>query len=122
MQPFCSGVIIERFLYRLSRSPFAKRFVLKGALMLVALDVPSLRPTRDIDLLGQISNDLQQMVKIFQQICSLRVEPNDGVHFDPESVRASSIIENAKYQGVRVRLTAYLGKARIPLDSVKFFL
>ena len=108
--------IIERFLYRLSRSPFAKRFVLKGALMLVALDVPSLRPTRDIDLLGHTGNDLPSIEDVFRQICVLHVEPNDGVQFDPDSVKAVPIIEKAKYQGVRVHLTAYLGKARIPLQ------
>jgi hypothetical protein len=38
--------IIERFLFRLSRSPHAKQFVLKGALMLRLWDLPAARPTR----------------------------------------------------------------------------
>ena len=37
---------VERFLYRLSRSPHAKQFVLKGALMLRLWDLPAARPTR----------------------------------------------------------------------------
>ena len=47
---------IERFLYRLSRSPSADRFVLKGALMFTAWGVVGFRATRDIDLLGILSN------------------------------------------------------------------
>jgi len=41
----------ERFLYRLSRSPHAEHFILKGALLLAThLDRPY-RPTQDIDFL-----------------------------------------------------------------------
>ena len=43
---------VERFLYRLSRSPHAGRFVLKGALLMLAWLGESLRPTSDADLLG----------------------------------------------------------------------
>lgn len=43
---------VERFLYRLSRSRHAERFVLKGALLLLAWLGETLRPTRDADLLG----------------------------------------------------------------------
>jgi len=43
---------LERFLYRLGRSPFRQQFVLKGALMLTAWQSPYVRPTRDIDLLA----------------------------------------------------------------------
>ena len=43
---------IERFLYRLSQSTHADRFVLKGALMLRVWRSQELRPTMDIDMLG----------------------------------------------------------------------
>ena len=35
---------IERFLYRLSLSPYVDQFILKGALMLLTLDIPSFVP------------------------------------------------------------------------------
>src|SRR5437899_11080046 len=41
---------MERFLYRLAQSPFADRFILKGALLLTAWRAPVSRPTIDIDL------------------------------------------------------------------------
>ena len=37
----------ERLLYRLSRSPHADRFILKGALLLIVWLGESIRPTRD---------------------------------------------------------------------------
>lgn len=50
---------IERFIYRLSRSPHADKFVLKGALMFSAWSTSKSRPTMDIDLLGRIDNDIE---------------------------------------------------------------
>ena len=44
----------ERFLYRLSRSRYADRFVLKGALLMLVWLGETIRPTRDADLLGKI--------------------------------------------------------------------
>lgn len=49
---------MERFLYRLAKSPYADRFVLKGALLLTAWRAPISRPTMDIDLAGRTNNQL----------------------------------------------------------------
>ena len=53
---------MERFLYRLSQSAHAERFVLKGALMLRVWRSPELRPTMDIDMLGRTSNEETDIV------------------------------------------------------------
>ena len=50
---------IERFIYRLSKSPYADKFILKGALMFSAWCGLASRPTMDIDLLGKIDNRLE---------------------------------------------------------------
>ena len=42
----------ERFLYRLSVSPYADNFVLKGGLLLFSIDHFNTRPTLDIDFLA----------------------------------------------------------------------
>jgi len=47
---------MKRFLYRLSQSAHAARFILKGALMLRVWRSPELRPTMGIDMLGRTSN------------------------------------------------------------------
>jgi predicted nucleotidyltransferase component of viral defense system len=52
---------MERFLYRLSRSRYSEKFILKGALLLTAWRAPLSRSTMDIDLLGRTSNDLEHI-------------------------------------------------------------
>lgn len=111
---------IERFLYRLSQSKYAKNFVLKGALMLNVWEGSSLpRATLDIDVLGQqISNEIEGVNRAIQGICEQAVEA-DGLTFDPASARGVRIAEDTGYQGVRVRFNGSLGNARLsmPLTS-----
>jgi len=106
---------LERFLYRLGRSLYRRRFVLKGALMFTVWQSSFPRPTRDIDLLGRLDNTVEHVVSAIQAICQ---EPaaEDGLRFVAESVVGERIIEAANYAGVRVRFTAYLGTARIPMQ------
>jgi predicted nucleotidyltransferase component of viral defense system len=106
---------IERFLYRISRSGYADKFILKGALLFKAWDTSIYRPTRDIDLLGFTTNELDSARKIFQEFCDQGVEP-DGLLFDKETVKSERITEDADYEGIRINLIGYLGKAKIPLQ------
>ena len=55
---------MERFLYRLGRSIYADRFILKGALMFSVWQGPFARPTRDIDLAGRTTNTVENLVAI----------------------------------------------------------
>ena len=106
---------VERFLYRLSRSPHAERFVLKGALLLLVWLGETLRPTRDADLLGfgELSDDaLRQIVR---DICSIAVEP-DAVTFLADTVDVQPIREEDAYGGRRVVLEARLGPARLRIQ------
>lgn len=106
---------MERFLYRLSRSQHADRFVLKGALMLRVWDAPAARPTRDIDLLGRTNNSPENMAHIVREVCDVAVEP-DGLSFRPSTVKALRIKEDADYEGVRIRFQGFLGKAKIQMQ------
>ena len=103
---------MERFLYRLSESLYAKNFVLKGALMLTVWKAPLTRPTMDIDLLGRIDNSIETIVEVTREICQQEVEP-DGIVFDVTSIEAENITEDADYEGVRVRFRGSLDTARI---------
>lgn len=107
---------IERFLYRLSKSPYAGKFVLKGALMLSAWEPGLPRPTKDIDLLGITRNDITAIVGIMRSVCEIKTTPPDGLFFDPAEVEGERITENADYQGVRVVFFGNLGKARISMQ------
>jgi predicted nucleotidyltransferase component of viral defense system len=106
---------IERLLYRLSRSEYADRFVLKGA-MLFSLwaDVPY-RATRDLDLLGYGDSAAEGLMEIFKAICGVGVEP-DGVEFLAETIRTEQARENDEYQVVRVILEARIAEARLRLQ------
>ena len=106
---------MERFLYRISRSPHAGRFVLKGALMLTAWRASLTRPTKDIDLLGHIDNSPEIIAGIVRELCLQEVEP-DGLIFASPSVEAERITEDATYEGVRIRFRGQLGTAKIPMQ------
>lgn len=101
---------LERFLYRLSQSPHADRFVLKGALLFTLwYDMPH-RPTRDVDLLGFGPSDLESIGQTFRDIAS--VQAADGILFDPTSVGVEEIRKDAGYAGARVMINAELARAR----------
>lgn len=106
---------LERLLYRLGQSQYHGQFLLKGAMLFAVWGGESHRPTRDVDLLGFGSSELTQVVKIFQDICQVPVEP-DGLEFLPDSMRAIEIREDQEYQGVRVSFEARLGNAVIPIQ------
>ncbi len=106
---------MERFLYRLAQSPFADRFILKGALLLTAWRAPMSRPTIDIDLAGRTSNELEHIAELVGAVCDLVTEP-DGIEFSRASIEVSRIKEDADYEGVRVKFHAVLAKARVPMQ------
>ena len=97
----------ERLLYRISKSNYRSRFILKGALLFLAYDISKLRPTKDIDLLCKsFENDLQKIIQIFSEITEFFF--NDGVVFQKDSITAEYISQNDKYHGIRIKLTAKL--------------
>lgn len=105
---------LERLLYRLSVSPHAPNFLLKGALLFsLWYDVPH-RPTRDADLLGFGPDDVESIVAVFQDIC--RIASEDGVDFDPQQIVGSEIRKEAGYGGVRIEMLAKLDGARLILQ------
>jgi hypothetical protein len=106
---------LERLLYRLSRSQYADRFILKGALLFTLWMEEPHRRTRDLDLLGAGDPSPERLTPLFQELCTLVVEA-DGLVFDAGSVIARPIREENLYGGVRVNLKAFLDAARIPLQ------
>ena len=107
-----SRFAIERFLYRLSLSPHADKFVLKGAqLFRLWTDFPY-RPTRDLDLLGVAVQGYDKLVEEFRSICLQPVEARDGIEFQPDSIRWEEIREQNEYHGVRLKIGYSLGSIR----------
>ena len=106
---------MERFLYRLSRSPHADKFVLKGALMFTAWGGLSSRPTKDIDLLARMDNTVEAVETVMREVCGQEVEA-DGLVFDTESVAGEAIKEDADYPGVRVTFLVTLLNGRLSMQ------
>jgi hypothetical protein len=73
---------LERLLYRLGRSEYRERFVLKGAMLFPLWGVVSYRSTRDVDLLGYGESEIEVLVTVFRTICQTEVA-DDGITFDP---------------------------------------
>lgn len=105
---------MERLLARVSASPHADRFLLKGALLFALwYDTPH-RPTRDADLLGFGPDDEANLIATFHDIA--RIDLGDAIVFDPASVKADAIREDNTYGGTRITLVARIGSARCSLQ------
>ncbi len=102
---------MERFLYRLSKGPFAKRYVLKGAMMMRVWDDSLARPTMDIDLHSPRTEDARSLYQTVKSTLESAVA-DDGLVFDTGSIRVDEIRAQQKYRGLRVRFVASLGVAR----------
>jgi predicted nucleotidyltransferase component of viral defense system len=103
---------LECFLDRLTQSAFAKKLVLKGGVLLAALDAR--RPTRDIDLAASaLRNTETEVLAVVREIAGISL--NDGVEFDPEGAAAEVIRAEADYSGIRVTLDGTLSRATVSL-------
>ncbi|WP_372071428.1 nucleotidyl transferase AbiEii/AbiGii toxin family protein [Tistrella mobilis] len=106
---------LERLLFRLSVSPHKDRFVLKGAMLYAAWLNDPFRTTRDLDLLSFGDREAERLVGIFRDICVQAVE-DDGLSFDAEHIVADPIRDDQTYGGLRIRTSASLGTAVIPIQ------
>lgn len=106
---------VERLLYRLSRSAYKDRFVLKGAMLFSVWSDEPFRATRDLDLLGKGDNTAPAMAKVFSEICKTPAD-EDGVEFFGDRIKSEEIRDDQEYHGVRLNFEARLAGARIPIQ------
>lgn len=106
---------LERLLFRIGRSDYREKFVLKGAMLFVLWGVEDYRATRDADFLIYGEPDLAQLQRIFRDLCAVKFEP-DGLVFREDTVRAEAIREQNDYGGVRVTMRARLDTADIAVQ------
>ena len=72
--------VLERFLARLAASAHRDKFVLKGGMLLAALNAR--RPTVDADLLAtHLSNDTHEVLARVVEIAGTTMDPDDGVTY-----------------------------------------
>jgi predicted nucleotidyltransferase component of viral defense system len=105
---------LERFLFRLSRSPLKEKFILKGGLLLVGMGLPMARTTRDIDFLGLVPADIDAVGTLIRKIGNVALD--DGLIYEFSDLSVEAMAEDAEYPGIRLKFDAWLGKARIPMQ------
>lgn len=113
MQLVLSRYATERLMYRLSRSEYRDRFVLKGAWLFYLWEI-NRRATRDVDFLASIGNAGEEVKDVFRQVVEVDVPHDDGLELDPETFRVEEIQEDGDYAGVRLKMTVALGDTTIP--------
>lgn len=110
VQELMTLYVLEGLLARIAHSQYRDDFVLKGGVLLAAF--AARRPTKDIDLQAtRLTGDPEEVAERVRVIAALDVA--DGLVFDPASVTATTIRDEDEYAGVRVKLTATLGTARL---------
>lgn len=103
---------LERLLFRLSKSEYRGRFILKGGALLYAFEEFIPRPTMDIDFMGlRISNDKANILTAFRKIASMSY-PEDGITFHTDTLTADDITVEKKYPGIRISMVANIGSYR----------
>lgn len=112
-QPLLVVYAVECFLRRLAMSEHAERIVLKGGMLMAANDIR--RMTRDADLSTHgIAGGEDNVRQLVAEISALIPDPHDGIAIDLATIKTEVMREEAEYQGVRCKLVATLGRARIP--------
>ena len=114
-QMLIRNFIMERFLERVSISPYRNNFILKGGMLVASLVGSDTRATMDIDsTLKALPLNEEDAVRIVNEIIRIHVE--DGISF--EVVKSAEIMTDFKYPGVRLVLEARLDrlKQRIKID------
>lgn len=105
--------VVERWLARLSHSPYADDFVLKGGMLLASFG--NRRPTVDADALARnMASDEESLARRVAEIAATP-DPEDGVEFLTDTVTTAMIRDDALYSGVRVTMGAQLATAQVKL-------
>ena len=111
-QLILTSYAIERLLYRLSRSPHAAHFILKGAPLFPLWGDGRYRAVRDLDLSGHGDSDVHHVEKTFRELCRTKVG-DDGLQFQDDTVRAEETLRDDGHCNLRVTL-----KARVAMTQV----
>ncbi len=102
-------LLLERFLARLSASPYQDKFIFKGGLLL-AQYIAINRETIDIDfLMTKIKSEMQNIEIAIKEVAAINSE--DGFSFTWFSADELSQ-PHMEYSGFRITLDAQLGKMR----------
>lgn len=111
-QALLRNYIMERFLERVSVSRYKDRFILKGGMLVASIVGIDMRATMDIDAtIKALPLNTTDTKQIIEEICNIMLE--DEVTF--QIIKASEIMSDFEYSGVRVQVEAKLDRLRQPI-------
>ena len=100
--------IFERFLYRVHKSKYKDNLILKGGVRLYCENF-NIRQTVDIDFLGQnISNQISNIKKIFQEICE--IPDKDPIVFYGDRISIEETMTFQEYGGFKIKIPYLFAK------------
>lgn len=101
--------IMERFLERVSKSPYNDNFILKGGMLVASMVGSDMRATMDIDTtVKSLPLNEEDAQRIVSEICNITI--GDGISFRITSVE--TIMDEFEYPGIRMKLEATLDRMR----------
>jgi predicted nucleotidyltransferase component of viral defense system len=104
--------MLERFLERVSLSPYQQNFILKGGFLIAAMVGLDTRATMDMDAtLRGLPFNASLISSTFEEIC--RIPVNDNVTFSVK--QTEDIRKDDEYSGLRVTLEARYPPMAVPL-------
>jgi predicted nucleotidyltransferase component of viral defense system len=107
-----AGRPTDELIQLLARSKYARNFILKGGVLLAALDAR--RPTRDIDLAARtLENSTTEALAVIREIAGISVD--DGLVFHSDRATAEVIRDEDNYSGTRITLSGTLSRAEVRL-------
>jgi hypothetical protein len=102
--------VVERWLARLSASPHADKFVIKGGMLLAAYDAR--RPTADLDALARsMASDPDDIMTVVSEIAQIPL--NDGVEYRTDTATSRVICDQASYSGLRIAMDSMIATATV---------
>lgn len=104
--------VMERFLERLSLSPYRNNLILKGGTLVAAMVGLDNRSTMDVDAtLKNLPLTEESAKKVVEEITSIQID--DGMAFEIKNV--APIMDESDYPGIRLMLDTTLENMRTPL-------
>lgn len=112
-QAVLQNYLMSRFLYRLSRTDYKEKFVIKGGLLIASIVGIEHRATLDLDAtLRNLPLTENSIREAFETICA--VQADDGIAFLYDSI--APIRDDDEYGGYRVSFSAQFGKINAPMS------
>ncbi|MCQ2491978.1 MAG: nucleotidyl transferase AbiEii/AbiGii toxin family protein [Lachnospiraceae bacterium] len=112
-QAVLQNYLMHRFLFRLSKSEYSEKFVVKGGMLISSIVGVDQRSTMDLDTtLRNLSMTEDAIKTAFMKICI--VEADDGIKFVFDSV--GPIRDDDEYGGYKIMFHAVFGKINVPMS------